>query len=327
MIEEILPSFYRLEIPLPRNPLRATNSYLIKAPERNLMVDTGMNRKACVNAMQEYLRKLRVDLWKTDFFITHLHADHLGLVSNLVTDNSVVYFNQPDLDRLRSVSRWDDMVIFTLQNGFPEDELQEVFKEHPGYRYGFKGDLVFKIVEEGNKVRIGDYLFECIATPGHSMGHMCLYESEKKILLAGDHILTDITPTIQLRSDNENPLKEYLASLGKVNELEVDLVLPGHRSIFRNCKERIQELKHHHERRANEILSILEGGLKNAYQVASRMTWDLDYNSWNHFPLVQKWFATGEAIAHLKYLEDEERVQKEVKEQKIVFSLSKEYSR
>jgi glyoxylase-like metal-dependent hydrolase (beta-lactamase superfamily II) len=151
---------------------------------------------------------------------------------------------------------------------------------------------------------------------------MCLYEPEKRILVAGDHILSDITPTIQLRSDNENPLKEYLSSLDKVHELNVDLVLPGHRSIFKNCRERIGELKHHHENRLKEILSILKGGAKNAYQVASQMTWDLDYDSWDLFPLVQKWFATGEAIAHLKYLEEQGTIQKELKGEKIVFSLN-----
>ena len=33
------------------------------------------------------------------------------------------------------------------------------------------------------------------------------------------------------------------------------------------------------------------------------MTWDLDCDSWEEFPRAQKWFATGEAIAHLRYLE------------------------
>jgi hypothetical protein len=33
------------------------------------------------------------------------------------------------------------------------------------------------------------------------------------------------------------------------------------------------------------------------------MTWDLDCDSWEEFPRAQKWFATGEAIAHLRYLQ------------------------
>ena len=70
--------------------------------------------------------------------------------------------------------------------------------------------------------------------------------------------------------------------------------------LFRNCRERIDELKHHHEVRAEEALSVLGRGSQNAYQIASGMTRDLDYDSWALFPVAQKWFATGEAIAHLK---------------------------
>ena len=51
-------------------------------------------------------------------------------------------------------------------------------------------------------------------------------------LLAGDHILVDITPNIQCWSDVQNPLKHYLASLEKVAGLQVDLVLPGHRRLI-----------------------------------------------------------------------------------------------
>jgi len=36
---------------------------------------------------------------------------------------------------------------------------------------------------------------------------------------------------------------------------------------------------------------------------------------------MQKWFATGEAIAHLKYLEEEGKVRREIEGQKAVFSL------
>ncbi len=57
--------------------------------------------------------------------------------------------------------------------------------------------------------------------------------------------------------------------------------------------------------RAEEVLTILNGAPKNAFQVASEMTWDIDCDSWDRFPLAQKWFATGEAIAHLRYLEEE----------------------
>jgi glyoxylase-like metal-dependent hydrolase (beta-lactamase superfamily II) len=155
---------------------------------------------------------------------------------------------------------------------------------------------------------------------------MCLYEPDKKIFVSGDHILNDITPNILLWSDEWNPLKEYLASLDKVYKLDIELVLPGHRGIFRDCKKRIQELKHHHQDRLDEIVSILEKGSKNAFQVASKMSWDILSDSWDLFPVSQKWFATGEALAHLKYLKKKGIIRSEMRKQKIVFSINRNHA-
>jgi len=179
-------------------------------------------------------------------------------------------------------------------------------------------------LKEDDILTIGDFKFQCIETPGHTRGHMCLYEPHKKVFLSGDHILCDITPNIQLWIDEWNPLKEYLASLDKVYGLDIELVLPGHRSIFTNWRERIEELKNHHQERAEEILSILEKGSQDAFQIASEMRWDIscNYDSFDFFPTMQKWFATGEAIAHLKYLEEKGAVRRQLLNHKILYSLN-----
>jgi glyoxylase-like metal-dependent hydrolase (beta-lactamase superfamily II) len=324
MIEEILTNIYKIEIPLPKNPLKVLNSYALKGEERNLIIDTGWNQQECMDAMQAGLSELEIDIRKTDFFITHFHTDHLGLVSSLVTDMSKIYFNQPDADRIKSGIFVDnhDLMNFARLNGFPEKELQRVTRTHPSFKFRSKRPLSFHILKEGDTLRISDYVFNCVETPGHSKGHMCLYEPTKKILVAGDHILGDITPTIVLWSDEWNPLKEYLESLSKVYELDIELVLPGHREIFKDPKERIQELKHHHQKRLDEIIFILEKSKMNAFEVASQMTWDIIYDSWDLFPVSQKWFATGEAISHLKYLEEKGIIHKQIKGQKAVYSLN-----
>jgi glyoxylase-like metal-dependent hydrolase (beta-lactamase superfamily II) len=322
MIEEVGTQLYRIEIPLPESPLKSINSYLIKARERNLIIDTGMNREECLSAMMSGLRELAVDIRKADFFITHLHSDHLGLVSSLATDTSTIYFNQPDANRLKAGIVLDDLMDFARLNGFPEDELQTIPYAHPGFKFRSKGNLAFHTLKEGDTISISDYVFRCVETPGHTLGHMCLYEPSKKIFVAGDHILRDITPNILLMSDEWNPLKAYLESLDKVCELDIELVLPGHRGTFTNWRERIQELKDHHRTRLDEIIVILKEGKMNAFQVASRMTWDIVYDSWDLFPVSQKWFATGEAISHLKYLEESGVIRKEMQRKKIIYSLN-----
>jgi len=320
MIEELLPDLFRIEIPLPDSPLKYLNSYVIRSPERNLVIDTGLNRKECLEAMEAGLEEIKIDLGKTDFFITHLHADHFGLVGKIVTDTSKVFFNRPDSELIESWDGWDPMVEYAGRSGFPKSELRNALKSHPGFKFHSQWVPELSILTDDDTIRTGDYHFRCIETPGHTEGHTCLYEAEKKIFICGDHILIDITPNIQCWSDRENPLKNYLTSLEKVRELDVELVLPGHRRVFKNHGERIDELKEHHYRRIEEVLTILNNEPKNAYQVASGMSWDINCDSWEQFPLAQKWFATGEAIAHLRYLEEDRSIFRKKGEEKILFS-------
>ncbi len=321
-MEEILPDLFRIKIPLPKSPLKYLNSYVIRGADRNLVIDTGLNREECLEAMKGGLKELDIDLRETDLFITHLHADHFGLVSRLVTETTRTYFNRPDTEIIEAWGGWEPMVEYAGLMGFPRNELQNALESHPGYRFRSAWVPELSILRDDDTIRVGGYLFRCIETPGHTRGHTCLYEPEKRILISGDHILNDITPNIQCWSDQEDPLRDYLASLDKVSGLAVDLVLPGHRRLFRNFKERIEELKTHHDRRAKEVLRILQAGPKNAFQVASEMTWDIAYRSWDQFPLAQKWFATGEAISHLRYLEEMHAVSRDTVDKGVRFSLN-----
>ena len=86
---------------------------------------------------------------------------------------------------------------------------------------------------------------------------------------------------------------------------------------------RNQELKKHHASRLDEVLAILDNGTMSAYKVASQMTWDIDCERWDQFPVAQKWFATGEALAHLRYLEEEKKVVRQVVDKTIKFRLNR----
>ncbi len=326
MVELILPNFYRIEIPIPGSPLKTLNSYLIKGQKRCLLVDTGMNREECLTPMLSSLKELDVDLNKTDFFITHFHADHLGLVGKLSTETSKIYCSEVDssiiINAMNSEGeRTKEYFRFYVSNGFPEEELKKVLASHPGSRFRSNFQLSFSTLKEGDTIDIGAYSFRCIETPGHSPGHMCLYEADKRLLISGDHILFDITPNITCHQELENSLKAYLSSLEKVSILDVNLVLPGHRTIHKDLKGRIIELQEHHRDRLNEVLTALEGGEKTAWDVAPCLTWDIDISSWERFPVLQKWFALGETIAHLKYLEADRRIHGKLKNNKVLYAL------
>lgn len=312
MVQEIAPDLFQIEVPLPNSPLKYLNSYVVRSKQRNLIVDTGLNSKICLDAMNAGLQHLGIDLATTDFFITHLHADHFGLVSELVTASSTVYFNRPEAEFIEAKGWWEPMLNSAGKNGFPLDQLRKAIEQHPGFKYSSEWIPDLNMLNDGDLITVGDYCFRCVRTPGHSMGHTCLYEADKKLFIAGDHILIDITPNIQGWHEDSNPLGDYIASLDRVFEFEIDLVLPGHRRLIHDHKARIIELKQHHVDRCEEIVEILAHGALTAYDVAARMTWDIKCDSWEQFPIAQKWFATGEAIAHLHYLKAKGRVRKDI---------------
>lgn len=321
MLEMIFPNIFRLEIPLPGNPLKAINSYLIQGGDRDLMIDTGMNRPECLQAMKAAIAKIHLDLARTDFFITHIHADHLGLVSELAQPSSRIYFNYPDAQIFNDPHHWDVVMATSRANGFPETEIVAAMQRHPGRRFTARRSLDFTLLKEGDRISVADYTFHCVETPGHTRGHLCLYEPRTKIFFSGDHLLEDITPNISMWAENEDPLQAYLNSLDKIEPYDIHWVFPGHRRTFQHYRKRIAELKHHHEVRAGEVLTILKKGKLNAYQVASQMTWDIDCQQWEDFPVPQKWFAAGEALSHLQYLLGKNRIKREVLNGKVFYSL------
>ncbi|MBN1470830.1 MAG: MBL fold metallo-hydrolase [Syntrophaceae bacterium] len=310
MFDEIMPHLYRIIIPLPNSPLKELNSYVMKADDRNLIIDTGFNRNICFEAMQKGLHDLDIDLNKTDFMLTHMHSDHTGLVSRLFTDTSKVYISRIDSLVFNENIDWSAMLEYAMHNGFELEELIRAAESHPGFKYRPKKIPEFSLLDNDDILQIGDYRLKCLLTPGHTQGHICLYEEEKQLFFSGDHVLYDITPHIESWSYEVNSLKNYIESLNKVRNLPVKLVLPGHRNFFTDLAGRIDELKNHHEIRANEVLEVLGKNTLSAYDIAAGMTWDIDCDSWEQFPITQKWFAVGEAIAHLLYLESEGQVKR-----------------
>lgn len=314
MVRLVLPNIYKIEIPLPNNPLKAINCFVVKGEKRNLVIDTGMNRTECYEAIMAGFEQIDVNLAETDFFVTHYHIDHCGLVSSLLKPECKVYTSKSDgeiINRTSGPAHEETLILlqnYAAAHGFPPLLLNEAIYNHPGHLYKPEHQIEITPVKEGDIIKAGGYNFQCLFTPGHTNGHVCLYEKERKILFSGDHVLGHITPNVSQFSDDDNVLTKYLSSLDKVAGLEVDIVLPAHHGGFTNCQERIRQLKEHHFVRIEEVFNIVRGNtLINAYEAAARMTWEMK-GKWVDFKVQQKWFACGEAIAHLEYLHGQGRL-------------------
>jgi len=300
----------------------ATNTYLVRGRDGNLMIDAGFGHPESMAAMRAALGELGIDPARTDFFITHMHLDHFGLVSGLAGDGAKVYLSKPEMDRLDLTKHRDDIIAFAGFNGFSEEEVRAAFRKSRGFSSSLRPDLDFRVVREGDVIQVGDMRFRCIETPGHTRGHLCLFEPSLKIFLAGDHILPTISPVLEFVDvEGWDPLRQYMVSLDKVHRMDIGLMLPGHGKPFHGHRRRIDGLKAHHERRLKEVVSLLEKGQKSAIQLAPLMTWNIRYDSWDLFPLFERMIAVGETVAHLTYLENEGEVRRQVVKNRFVYSL------
>ena len=306
--EQIADGVFRIEVPLPQNPLKELNAYLVLGSSggRNLLIDTGFNRPECLEAITGALTGIGVSMADTDLFITHMHADHSGLVSQLARENTRIYASRTDgtiINLAHSESYWISLIKAYQMHGFPNLMDDAAARTHPGFLFGNKKDIDFTYLDEGDILEVGPYRLRPVHTPGHTPGHLCLYDEQAQLLFAGDHILGVITPSIVIDLGHDQPLTDYLASLDKVAALPIRQILTAHRATDFDAAKRIEDLKDHHAQRLDEIVGILgDGQARTAYQTAQLMKWRIRAENWEAFPPQQKWFATGEAMAHLLHL-------------------------
>lgn len=298
--------FYRIEVPLPGNPLKSLNSYLVKGGARNLLIDNGFNMEESYAALLQALNEIGVKADSLDFFITHLHADHNGLTGRLAAPDAKIYCGQADGKTINAAitepAVWRRLLFTLASHGFPENDLEEVYDTHPGRIYANPEPLAFTWAREGDIFEYGKYRLRAIAVPGHTPGQIALLEDAQRFFISGDHILGKITPNITYWDGVQDSLGDYLHSLQKVEKLRPAVTYPGHRAIVPDTLARIRELYAHHERRLGEAYALVNKKERaNAWNVASEMTWSLR-GTWPEYRVAQKIFATGEAVAHLDHL-------------------------
>jgi glyoxylase-like metal-dependent hydrolase (beta-lactamase superfamily II) len=325
MLERVHGNIYKGEVPLPNNPLRSLNSYLVLGGDRVLIVDTGYNRPESQAVFYGNLRRLSVSVEEAMVVITHFHSDHSGLAQELYQRGAKIFMSRGDGERaklLKQDSYWQAVGKRLRMLGLEEGPA--FLRCHPGRLYGPAGDFNFTAIKEGDQLVVGDYRFEIISVPGHTPDMINLYDREKGVYFAGDHILDPITPHIGFWGFKEAViLNQYLTSLRKTYNKEIRLMLPGHRDIIWDHRKRIDELLAHHGQRLQEIEDILwiSGAEMTVAEVARKMQWRIKANGWDALPPAQKTFALGETMSHLEYLAYQKRVQMEVQNGYFYFSL------
>lgn len=320
---EVVPGIERLKITLPQADifLGYVNAYLIQGEGGYTLIDTGWGTPEAFDSFKSQLDERGIGFKQISQIVaTHIHPDHYGLSGKIkqlsgakvmlhrletsLVDNR--YINMETL--LKRLAEWLHV------NGVPDETLPKLQTASLRAVEFVSPATPDVILSGGEIISAGAFNFKVLWTPGHTPGHICLYEPNRKLLFSGDHVLPTITPNIGRHPQSgDNPLGDYINSLKALKPLDVDLVLPGHEEPFRGLQKRIDEIIHHHEQRNSEILQTIKVEPKTGYEVATKITWLKDTTGgvgWQELSFWDKRLAVMETLSHLEAMRVDGRVNK-----------------
>jgi glyoxylase-like metal-dependent hydrolase (beta-lactamase superfamily II) len=285
-VEALPGGIRRLTLPLPMGP-RHVHCYLLPGDDGWTLVDTGLGLPEAAE------RWSAVDAAR--IVITHFHPDHAGGGADAQAATAApVFQGAADYEQCERVWGSDDwserLADYLREHGLPAPIADELRQEARLFGPFIRWARDPQLLAEGDDVDG----WRVLELPGHSDGHICLLRDG--VLVAGDHLLGEITPTVGLYPESRpDPLGDYLASLERTIELAPQLALPGHGEPIADPARRAREIVEHHRKRLDETAAALSAEPRNAYEVSLALFGDnLDASG--------RRFAVAETLAHLERL-------------------------
>lgn len=306
-VVEAAPGVHRIAVPLPFPPHEVA-AWVIEGEDGFTLVDTGMDTPVARAALRDGAERLGVTPGNlAHVLLTHVHPDHYGLAGPVRAWSGarVAIHEREEALARRFVDGWADdrpatqasFAAMGVPEGLAAELLAATDRLHALYAHFQPDDLL-----SGERGPLpGGAGWEWILTPGHSPGHVVVYHPARRILVSGDHVLPRISPNVGADLYVDDPLSDYLASLRRLRELPVEVVLPSHGPLFGDLGGRIDEILAHHEARNRAILALL-GESRTAYEVATGIFRALPPDNFVH--------ALREVRAHLVHLASEGRAER-----------------
>jgi len=316
----LVAGVFQIKLPFPNNISGFTNTYVIEGEKGNILIDSGWDWPGALWAFREGLRMDSLKFQDINWIvITHIHPDHYGLTDKLRSlCGAKVAMHRTEAGQIESRYKSSDTLIHELagvlgKNGVPKEEVVEMQNASLWMNKFVSPCYPEIILDEGDRISNGSLEFEVMHTPGHSAGHICLYEPQKRWLFSGDHVLFQTLPHVGLNPQaGDNPLGDYFDSLHVLEKLKIGFVFPGHGPVFNSLKLRTGEILYLHNQKRIEIMKVLNEGLKTAYQVAMDIPWNKKTikTEFRDLSVRDRRLAILQTMAHLKLLISEGEVGK-----------------
>jgi len=320
----IIEGVYRFKIEVPYD-VKFVCVYLFKLGNKNILFDAGLDFKKSSKAFFSLLEQANISMSDIDYcIISHHHLDHIGLLQKFKQKNPQIQIlmheitntilqrenNTKNISELKAEA--EQIIKRMVKFGLSEVIGKRMIRWFSIWPKLSKYSVPDQIFHDGDELQFGKSKLQIIWTPGHSLGHVCVFDPVHEHLFAGDHILSRITPHIgNFQADTlleekfnfENILDHYLKSLDRIDKLNPKINFPAHQEVIYNPHERILEIKAHHQNRLNEISRIIKDTPMTPFAI-SQIHFGTDLDPINAF------LALNETVGHLIYLEYQGKVKR-----------------
>jgi glyoxylase-like metal-dependent hydrolase (beta-lactamase superfamily II) len=315
-----------LPIPTPYG-VGQVNAYIVDS-EPMTLIDAGVNTLAGENALKLGFagKGLFVEALER-ILVTHGHPDHYGLVPLICNGEGRVkaYMGEKEIERIADTGPVWEWSRRLQEAGFPELLLKEVSKlEKRVNRVHKVAQLKCRPISAGEVFEFHGFNLVAIALPGHTEGHLGFLEPDRRILFGGDTLLPHsypnplIEPILEPEGDSpsrrRHSLKQYLETLDMLQDLDLQVVYPGHGPVIDNPAEVISYMRKHHSRRLNQVCNCLTAGGVTAFDVSAVL-----------YPEAEgycRFLAVSEAAAHLDVLVEQGRAVNEIRDDGVEYFCS-----
>jgi len=335
---EVVPGLHRLRTPMTSNALPWIMPYAFEGSGGVSLFDSGYGTPEASEWLTQQLHGIGYQPSDIErLIVSHGHPDHLGM-ADWIREQSprcevIMLGREADwfghhhghdgyMGRMRGWLERHGVALEELKEGFrrassdhaagdDNRDSGDVSTETERRSWSMPQVKVDHRLQDREVLEFDGWRIEAVWTPGHTPGHLCIFEPQHRLMFTGDHVLSRITPNVSLSEEDEaagrSPLAEFLDSLDKVARFDTHLALPAHEDVIDDLPARCAEIRRHHDRRLEEVFAGIGDGVATASEVSSRVTWNRPYATFNVF---KKRSALGETLSHLKLLEERGRVRR-----------------
>src|ERR1700704_2017103 len=275
-LTEVAEGVFELRLPIPFEDGQV-NVFLFPDGDEADLLDCGMNSDESVEVIRHAVAQLGATRLRR-LVVTHIHPDHYGAAGTFAGEGladlyihrlevPLVHPRYVELEQLVKEVR-----TYLLVNGVPAGDSEVLSNSQRALSQVVKTAEPSVQLDGAESLELGRRELRVEWTPGHSPGHICLYDRQDKLLFAGDHMLPELSPNIGLHPQSTaDPLHEYLDGLRRLAAYEPELILPSHGRPFADAPARVKVLAAHHVRRLDQIVEIVGRGKETGWGVAPEL--------------------------------------------------------